>query len=303
MASSITSLLFLLIVPPLLLGVIARTKAFVAGRKGPPLLQVYFDLWKLFRKDSVRSRTASPITRFAPVVLFTVMVSAGFLLPLAGPAPFRFTGDLLLFAYLLALARFVIILAALDVGSSFAGMGASREATVGALSELPLFLGLVAAAVTARSASLSEIFVRSGDRVLLHPAGLLLFLAFFIVLLAENSRIPIDDPETHLELTMIHEAMILDTGGPALGVLLYASAVKLFRFMMLAISVVWPGPAVFSWGSLGAVLLKAAGMSVAVGIVESLNARLRLIKVPQLLVAGFVVTLFALLVTLFGRGI
>ncbi len=296
------SLFILLALPPFFLGVIAKTKAFFAGRKGPPLLQVYYDLLKLFRKGAVYSQTASPLFRMAPIFIFVSVFFAGLFLPLLGKAPLHFEGDLILFAYLLALARFVLILAALDVGSSFEGMGASREATFGAFSELAFFMGLVVLGVMAHATSLSDIFSWELAHSTLKPAFLLLFFSFFLILLTENSRIPIDDPNTHLELTMIHEVMVLDTSGPDLGLILYGASVKLFLFMALAVFLLWPQPAAWEWISLGTLFLKMTGMAIAIGVVESTNARLRLIKIPQLLIANFVVTVFALLVTLFHGG-
>lgn len=290
------------ILPPFFLGVIAKTKAFFAGRKGPPLLQVYYDLIKLFRKGVVYSRTASPLFRMAPIFIFASLFFAALFLPLAGKSPLHFEGDLILFVTLLALARFILILAALDVGSSFEGMGASREAAFGAFSELALFMGLVVMSVTTRSTSLSDIFLWGSVHATLKPAFLLLFFSFFLILLTENSRIPIDDPNTHLELTMIHEVMILDTGGPDLGLMFYNASLKLFLFMVLSVSLLWPQSAAWGWISLGGLFLKMTGMAVAIGMVESANARLRLIKIPQLLIANFVVAVFALLVTLFHGG-
>lgn len=294
--------ILLLLAPPFFLGVIAKTKAFFAGRKGPPLFQLYFDLIKLFRKGTVYSQTTSPIFRAAPVLIFATTFAAGLFLPLAGKSLFHFSGDILLFAYLLALGRFFIILAAMDVGSSFEGMGASREAAFGAFSELAFFMGLVVLIIAARALSLNEIFEWESVHATLTPVVLLLFFSFFILMLTENSRIPIDDPNTHLELTMIHEVMVLDTGGPDLGLILYAASMKLFLFMALAAALIWPPQHGAGWLGVGEFFLKILGMSVAIGVVESTNARLRLIKIPQFLIANFVVTVFALLVTLFSRG-
>lgn len=302
MGALVIHLIFLLLAPPLFLGVIAKTKAFFAGRKGPPLFQLYYDLFKLFRKGAVYSQTTSPIFRLAPVLIFAVTFAAGLFLPLAGKSPIHFSGDILLFAYLLALGRFFIILAAMDVGSSFEGMGSSREAAFGAFSELAFFMGLVVLVIATHALSLNEIFEWESVHASLTPVVLLLFFSFFILMLTENSRLPIDDPNTHLELTMIHEVMVLDTGGPDLGLILYAASMKLFLFMALAAALIWPPQHGAGWLGVGEFFLKILGMSVAIGVVESTNARLRLIKIPQFLIANFVVTVFALLVTLFSRG-
>lgn len=294
--------LLVTVLPPFFLGVIAKTKAFFAGRKGPPLFQGYYDLIKLFRKGAVYSQTTSPLFRIAPLLIFVLILFASCFLPLAGKAPIHFEGDLILFAYSLALVRFLLILAAMDVGSSFEGMGASREATFGAFSELALFMGLIVLSVTTHSTSLSDIFSWGSSHATLKPVFLLLFFSFFLILLTENARIPIDDPNTHLELTMIHEVMILDYSGPDLGFILYGSSIKLFLFMALSVFLLWPQPVPWEWISLGSLFLKITGMAIVIGVVESTNARLRLIKIPQLLIANFVVAVFALLVTVFHGG-
>lgn len=288
--------------PPFFLGVIAKTKAFFAGRKGPPLLQLYYDLFKLFRKGAVISKTTSPIFRMVPMAILVLLWMAGFLLPIGGVAPIHFAGDIILFAYFLGFVRFLTILAAMDTGSSFEGMGASREATFGALSELAFFLILVVLVVMTGTFSLNGVFQWESVHSTFKPVFLLLFFSFFLILLTENSRIPIDDPATHLELTMIHEVMILDNSGFDLGLMLYAASIKLFLFMTFAISLLWPETNGWTTLAFGSFLLKITGMAVAIGVVESANARLRLIKVPQFLVANFVVTVFALLVAVFGRG-
>lgn len=284
--------LLLLATPPLFLGIIARVKALFAGRRGPPLFQVYYDLFKLFRKGMVVSQTTSVFFRIAPPVIFFTLVAAGLFLPLTGASPVHFEGDFILFAYLLALARFFLILSALDCGSSFEGMGASREAAFGAFTELAFFLGLIVLKIASSAGSLTDFFHWEGG-LASKPVLLLLFVAFFLILLTENSRIPIDDPNTHLELTMIHEVMILDTSGPALGLILYGSAIKLFLFLGLTASLLPP---------VIPLSLRLIGIAVAVGVVESANARLRLVKIPQLLVANFIIMVFALLVVTFGGG-
>ncbi|MBI2346640.1 MAG: NADH-quinone oxidoreductase subunit H [Deltaproteobacteria bacterium] len=293
----------LLVLPPFFLGLIAKTKAFVAGRKGAPLLQPYFDLGKLVRKGMVYSDVASWIVRIAPVIILVAIVSAGLFLPLFGKAPIHFEGDIILFAYLLAVGRFWTLLAAWDVGSSFEGMGASREATFGALSELAFFLSLIVLVLTSHSTSLTEVFYWKLTHFGWQPVFLLLFVTLFLTLLAENSRMPVDDPTTHLELTMIHEVMILDYSGVDLGCILYGAGVKLFLFMALAVSLLWPPAAVWSGSAVALFFCKMCGMAVLIGIVESVTARVRLVKVPQLLIANFVIALFALLVAVSGRGI
>jgi formate hydrogenlyase subunit 4 len=299
--SLISHILILWVFPPFLMGVIAKTKALFAGRKGPSLFQMYYDLWKLLRKSVVYSRSSSLILRFAPSIILSALFFSGLFLPFQGQALFHFEGDIILFAYLLALARFLTILAAMDVGSSFEGMGASREATFGALSELAFFLGLIVLSIVTHSTSLTGILGWNQNHPLLQPALLFLFAAFFLILLTENSRMPIDDPTTHLELTMIHEVMILDYSGPDLALILYGASMKLWIFIVWTTSLLWPSTGSSLGEAIGSLFLKGTGMAIAIGIVESTLARFRLIKIPQILIANFVLVAFALLIVLFHK--
>ncbi|MGZ5433985.1 MAG: respiratory chain complex I subunit 1 family protein [Thermoanaerobaculia bacterium] len=292
-------LLLVLVTAPLLLGVITKTKARVAGRSGPPLLQAYYDIAKLLRKGTVLSSTTTWVFLLGPAVAVVVPVLCSLLLPLAGPrAPIAFTGDLILFVYLFALSRFCTTTAALDTGSAFEGMGAARELTFAALAEPALFFGLLALARISGSLSLSSLLAVGEDGWHRASAALVLIVAsWFIVLLAENSRVPFDDPNTHLELTMIHEVMVLDHSGPAFGLILYGSALKLFVFSALVADVLLPRtgiPLADAAATLGAVL----GVGVAIGLVESGMARLRLVRIPQLLIAASLVAGFAVVLVL-----
>jgi formate hydrogenlyase subunit 4 len=215
------------------------------------------------------------------------------LLPVAGHAPLSFEGDAILFAYLFALGRFFTIAAALDTGSAFEGMGSAREATFSALAEPALFFGLLVLGRLARSLSL-ELMLAGGHWPPRSAASLVLVMAaLFIVLLAENSRIPFDDPNTHLELTMIHEVMVLDHGGPALGVILYGASLKLFILAALVVGIALPdlGDPWMSWGAL---LTGVLAVAVAIGVVESVMARLRLVHVPSLLIAACLLSGFGI---------
>src|SRR5712671_4329555 len=285
MVHNVTHILLALSVPPLLLGVIAKTKALFAGRVGPPVLQPYYDLIKLFQKGSVFSTTTTWVFRAGPVVGLVTAAIAVLLVPLANStAPVSFTGDLILLTYLLGLGRFFTASAALDTGSPFEGMGAAREVTFACLAEPALFLGLLVLAKLSGSMQLTGMLGSSlGSRWPTAGASLaLVLLSWFVVLLAENSRIPFDDPNTHLELTMIHEVMVLDHSGPAFGMILYGAALKLFVFTALIAGVVLPRtgiPLADAAAALGAVLV----IGVVIGVVESSMARLRLVRVPQLL--------------------
>jgi formate hydrogenlyase subunit 4 len=294
----------LLLLPPFLIGVIVKTKAIFAGRKGAPLLQLYFDLAKLLRKGAVYSATTTWIFRGAPIISLAAVLVAGALLPLASTrSPFGFVGDILLFAYLLAVGRFVTMAAALDTGSPFEGMGASREAAFSALAEPALFLVLAIICLPADSVSFSGALDALPWQAwgVAHPCLLAAAAALFVVLLAENSRIPIDDPNTHLELTMIHEVMILDHGGPDLAFILYGAAVKLFLFAGLLVHILLPIPSETGWRSVLMFTGGQVGVAVLVGAIESMTARFRMPRVPQLLI-GATVTAALGLGVLFYRG-
>jgi formate hydrogenlyase subunit 4 len=288
-------MVLLLLMPPLLLGVINKTKAFFGGRLGPPLLQPYRDLARLMRKSLVLSRTTTLIFRASPAICLVAVLFAGLLMPL-GPfdAPIRFSGDLVLFAYLFGLARFFTTAAALDTGSSFEGMGAAREVTFACLSEPALFFALLLLAKMSGSLVLSDM-LHSPLHVhwtLLGPSLVLVAVGLFIIVLAENCRIPVDDPNTHLELTMIHEVMVLDHSGPLFGMILYGAALKLFvlgTFLLHIIAPVQTGRAWLDWGLFVAELI---GLSVAIGVVESIMARLQMRHVPTLLVASILFCAF-----------
>ena len=296
----------LLLLPPLLLGVINRTKAWFSGRRGAPLLQPYRDLARLLRKGAVYSRTTTWVFRAGPIVALASTLAAGLVLPLSAPqAPLGFTGAVIAFAYLLGLGRFFTMAAALDTGSAFEGMGASREAAFSALAEPALFVALAILCVPVGTPSFEAAFAASGSSgaalALPQAAVLMVAAALAAVLLAENSRIPVDDPNTHLELTMIHEVMVLDHSGPDFSFVLYASAIKLFVTGALLVHVVVPIPAAGGWLGLGILLGGVLGVAVSVGVVESAMARLRLSRVPQLLIGASVMGAIGLAV-LFFRG-
>jgi formate hydrogenlyase subunit 4 len=294
-------LLVLLAAPPLLQGVIVKTKARFAGRVGAPVLQPYFDLAKLVRKEMVVSRTTSWIFLAGPAVTLTATAAAALVLPFGGrTAPVHFPGDLVLFAYLLALGRFFTAAAALDTGSAFEGMGAAREVTFACLAEPALFLGLVSLVKLSGSLELSGMLApdigAAWERAA--PAMVMIVVGLFVVALAENARIPVDDPNTHLELTMIHEVMVLDHSGPALAAVLYGAAIKLFAMGAILVQLVVPVALGSVWLDWGVFLAAMIGFAVAVGVVESCMARLRLLHVSNLLVGAGVITGFALLLLL-----
>ena len=295
-----------LILAPLLPGIINRVKAKFAGRHGKPVLQTYYDIAKLLRKGEVISRTTTWTFAVAPSVALAGTLCALALLPLGGAAsPLAFAGDFVLAAYLLGVGRFAIMLGALDTGSAFEGMGASREATFSALAEPVFFLALMVLTSlclglghgTDTAFSLSTMFGGQTAGAWLTGKGELLLLPviLFILLLVENCRIPVDDPNTHLELTMIHEVMVLDHSGPNMALILYAAALKLWFFAALIAGLITPPLPLWQQMGLrvGIVLL----LAVVVGIVESVMARLRMERVAYLLGAAAIMGMLTLILT------
>jgi formate hydrogenlyase subunit 4 len=291
-------ILLALALPPLLFGVIAKTKALFAGRVGPSLFQSYYDLIKLFQKGSVFSTTTTFMFKAGPVVSFATAALAVLLIPLGSPrAPISFTGDFIVLAYLLGLGRFFTASAALDTGSAFEGMGAAREVTFAALAEPAFFLGLLVLAKLSGSLQLADMLGSSlRSHWVTDGASLgLVLLSWFIILLAENSRIPFDDPNTHLELTMIHEVMVLDHSGPALGMILYGTALKLFLFGALVVRLTLPLAPAAGWLDWPIFIVGVLVVAMAIGVVESVMARLRLAQVPVLLVSACLLSAFGVI--------
>ncbi len=300
---SAAHLLALLLLPIPLVGIVQRTKARWAGRRGPRLLQTASDLRRLLAKRPVYGQVTTGLFAAGPLVLLATTLVAGLLSPLLGPfAPLAFPYDFVVFAYLWGLGRFFLVLAALDTGSSFEGMGASREATYSAFLEpaLLLALGTLAAATGHASfAGLLDVGFQTPARAVVTLGAL---VALVVVLQVEAGRVPVDDPATHLELTMIHEVMILDHGGPDLAAVQYAAALKLTVCAALVAGLVNPlrlaSPPVAAMASLALTALVA----VAVGLVESLVARLRLRVVPQYLLVASASAAVALLATAWWQG-
>jgi formate hydrogenlyase subunit 4 len=281
-----------LLLAPLLPGIINKVKAWVAGRRGPPVLQLYFDLAKLWRKGVVLSTAVSPAHVMGPAMAWVAIIGAALLLPV-GPAgaSLSFRGDALLFVYLLAFARFCIALAALDTGSAFEGMGVAREVSYAVLAEAAIITALLTLCVQTGSVSLVTMLAPSaGAGAALLAAGL------FGVLLAENCRVPFDDPNTHLELTMVHEVMVLDHSGPPLAAILHGASLKLLLFAILLSEAVLPLGKLSLLPAIVSLIASVFVVAVVVGLVESLLARLAFRRVPLLLTTAFLLCLFALLV-------
>jgi len=296
-----------LLLAPLLRGLIKKMKAAFQLRQGPRFSQPYSDLRKLLRKEPVRSTTASWVFVAGPRVYFASAVVATTLVPaVLASAPLERAGGILLLVGLLALGRFALATAALDTGSPFGGMGASREMTVGALAEPALILALFTAGLSAGTLNLGELVRRTAERgTSIHPSDLLAAAALFIVLLAEAGRVPVDNPATHLELTMIHEAMVLEYSGADLALVEWASAVKELLFMTLLAGLFLPvgvatsvTPEALAISSL-ALLAKIFGLALLVVLVESTNAKLRFFRVPELMAVALGLGFLALAMRFF----
>lgn len=291
----------LLILAPAMPGIATRTKSVLTGRRGAPVSQLYADLWKLVRKGSVYSTTTTWVFRAGPLVVLASLLIAMLFLPLDGRgAPAHFAGDLVAFAGLLALGRFALVLAGLDTGSSFEGMGASREVMVATFAEPTMFLCFVALVLATGDLSLSGMLGAPLGAAWPHAAASLTLvgLSLFVLLLAENSRVPVDDPATHLELTMIHEVIVLDHSGPDLAIVLYGSALKLSVFASLIVCLFLPRSDVSPLVGVSALAAGLVVVAVAVGVVESVMARLRLTRIPQLLVAAAALATFGIILLL-----
>ncbi len=300
----------LLLLAPLLSGLIRNWKAKLQNRRGPPLWQPYFDMAKFLRKDMVISEHASWIFSLTPHVLFVTALSAGLMVPMVTAlAPMSLFGGVLAVVGLMALGRFFLALGGLDPASPFGGMGSSREMTLAAVAEPAMMLAIFTVAITAGSTNLSQIVLASQGPgwTFLDPAHALAFAAMFIVLLAETGRIPVDNPATHLELTMIHEAMLLEYSGRYLALIEWGASIKQLVLMALLANIFFPvglaaEPTVAAFG-LGLLffLVKLLVLAGAVVLVEFTNAKLRLFRVPDLLSAAFILATLALVSTFLFR--
>lgn len=302
----------LLAVSPFIVGLIRKVKARLQLRRGATVFQPYQDLAKLFRKQPVVSTTTSWIFSATPYLLFATTLAAGLLVPVfASKTPLSFAGNIIALVYLLALGTFFLILAGLDAGSAFGGMGSSREAIVASLTEPAMILSIFAIALTAGSTNLSTIVHKTAllEGVVIDPSPHLMALAaLFIVAIAETGRVPVDNPATHLELTMIHEAMILEYSGRYLALVEWASGLKLLVFLTLIANVFAPWgiattgePAAFGIG-LATYLVKVSGLAVLIAVLESMFAKLRLFRVTDLLGVAFILALLGLVFFYVLRG-
>jgi formate hydrogenlyase subunit 4 len=302
----------LLVISPFLVGLIRKVKARLQCRRGARVFQPYADLAKLFRKQPVVSSTTSWIFTATPYILFASILSAGLLVPtFASQAPLNFAGGIIVLVYLLALGTFFLILAGLDAGSAFGGMGSSRESIVASLTEPAMILSIFCIGMTSGSTNLSTIVHKTAllEGIVTDPAPHLMALAaLFLVALAETGRVPVDNPATHLELTMIHEAMVLEYSGRYLALIEWAAGLKFALFLSLIANVFAPwgiattlAPAAIGIG-LVAYTLKIAGLAVLIGAIECMFAKLRLFRVTELLGAAFVLALLGVVFFYILRG-
>ena len=290
------------IIAPFLPAVILKVKAFFGGKKGPPLLINYYTLVKLFKKGSVYSNSTSYIFKLGPMVSLGASFTALLFLPIAGFAPlFSFKGDVLFVMYLLGLGRFFTIAAAMDTASPFEGMGAAREAYFPIICEATTFMVFIMFYRLTGQLSLAAYFSGSGPHLLWQAAGaplVFVVMALLVVLLAENARVPVDDPATHLELTMIHEVMVLDHSGPDFGLIEMGAFLKLFFYSAIITNLVVP----LNQGQTAAgIALFFAGLLVlyaAVGVIESVMARYRMDRVPKFILTSFALAFIATLITM-----
>jgi len=297
----VLQMLLILGFSPLIVGVIRRVKAHQQCRHGASVFQPYADLAKLFRKEQVISTTASWIFPATPYILFSSTLAASLLVPtIIAPMPLNFAGNIIALVYLLALGTFFLMLAGLDAGSAFGGMGSSREAIVASLTEPALILSLFAVALTAGSANISAIVYKTAilqGIVPDPPPHLMALVALFIITLAETGRVPVDNPATHLELTMIHEVMVLDHGGVDLAYILYAAALK-FWLLGTLLTGMFGGTLSRGWMADSVLFVfEMVLLAVIVGAVESTLARLRLLKVPHFLIIALALSAVALILT------
>jgi formate hydrogenlyase subunit 4 len=288
---------------PLVTGTIQKTKARLQCRTGAGVLQPYRDLIKLFRKGTVQADTASGFFRSIPVLVLAASVAAGALVPLIRTgSPAVPLGDAIVLLGLLALARFLTAIGALDAGGAFGGMGASREMTIAPLVEPVMMMVVFSAAIAAGTTELGALAAHRGTSWLLawRAADFLGFAAMLVLLPAETGRIPVDNPDTHLELTMLHEGMLLEHSGPGLGCMVLASHTRQMVTLALVSALFFPaGPAggagvIWLLAAVGAIASKMLALTMFLALVESSYAKLRLFRVPQYLGVGFVCALVAL---------
>ena len=293
-------------IAPFFAGVILKVKAFFGGKKGPPLFIHYYTLAKLFKKGSVYSHSTTFVFRMGPIVSLASAMTALFFVPIAGIAPLvSFNGDAIIVLYILGMGRFFTIAAALDTASPFEGMGAAREAYFPIICEASFLMVIILFYKLTHDLSLSAWFGSGKSHLLWKMAGaplIFIIISLFIILLAENARVPVDDPATHLELTMIHEVMVLDHSGPDFALIELGAYIKLFFYSSLIARLLIPigsGQAILD----GILFITSIFVIyIAVGVMESVVARYRMDRVPKFVLTSFALAFFATILTLEFAG-
>jgi len=301
----VIQLFVILLIAPFINGVIKKIKALTQKRRGAPILQMYFDLHKLFRKKAVVSDTASWIFKATPYIVISTSLAAALLVPVSTKlAPDGIPGDIILLVYLLALGRFFMMLAGLDTGSTFGGMGSSREAMISSLMEPSIMVSLFTAGLTAGTTSIYGITRSTSEMAapMGQPVFIMLFLSILIIIIAETSRIPVDDPATHLELTMVHEAMILEYSGRHLALMELGASVKQLIFITLLVNICLPHDQLISITGLAAVavsllfyIVKVVFTAVVIAVVETSTVKFRFFSVPNLAALSFILAFIGFL--------
>lgn len=303
--NNLIQLLLILLLAPMVGGLIKKIKAFSQKRQGAPVLQMYFDLFKLMKKETVVSETASWIYKATPYIVFSTAAAAALLVPVTTTLPMvPFPGDIILLFYLLALGRFFMCISALDTGSTFGGMGASREAMISSLIEPSILVSVFTIGLIAGSTSIHQMMVTMAatENSLLQPVFILTFLAMLIIILAETSRIPVDDPATHLELTMVHEAMLLEYSGRHLALMEYGAAVKQLILITLVVNLFLPVDQLIPVAGAGGFLLSVALyfvrvvlLSIIIAVTEISTVKFRFFSIPNLAALAFILSFLGFL--------
>lgn len=304
----IINTLFVLATAPLWISVIKKVKAWTQGRQGPSVFQTYYTVAKLLRKEVVYASASSRITRVTPLVTMASMLTAALFVPLIFvPEPVGGIGNIILFLYLLALARFFMALAGLDAGSTFGGMGSSREMSISAIIEPTTIIVFAALAFVFRTTNIFDMFARSAATgTITTPILILTGISLFIILIVETSRIPVDNPETHLELTMIHEGMILEQSGRNLALMELAAAVKLTVLMALLINLILPFGLATTLTAAGLILaaslfiVKGTILAGIIGLFESSMAKMRFFQLPSLFAMAFFFSALIIIIEVFA---
>jgi formate hydrogenlyase subunit 4 len=297
-----------LVTAPLFISLIKKVKAWTQGRQGPSVFQTYYTLAKLLKKEVIYASTSSRIMRVTPVVNVAAMLVAALFVPLVFvPEPVGGIGNIILFLYLLALAKFFMALAGLDAGSSFGGMGSSREMSISAIIEPTTIIVFAALAFVFKTLNIFDMFANSAAKgTITTPILILIGISLFIILIVETSRIPVDNPETHLELTMIHEGMILEQSGRNLALMELSAAIKLTLLMALLVNLIMPFGLVTTLTLTGLLIaavlfvLKCALLSGIIGLFESSMAKMRFFQLPSLFAMAFFFSTLIIIIEVFA---